>query len=257
VEHEPNLIRRPEVFRDPGAALLDRRRLLAWFGGIGLATLLPGCTGEDEAGSTTATGGGTTPAATTSPELGAGGTPIDCVLTPELTEGPFYLDLDRVRRDITEGRDGLPFDLRIHVVDADSCDPIKDAAVDVWHCNASGTYSGVQGDSGTFLRGIQVTDTDGAAEFRTIFPGWYQGRAVHVHLKVHLGGVDTFTGQLFFDDDTLAAIYARDPYAGRGEADTSNEADGIFGESDGTTVVDVAVGDDSCSGTVTLGVRRA
>jgi protocatechuate 3,4-dioxygenase beta subunit len=220
--------------------------VLAWAGGVGLAALLPGCAADDEAAGTTVSSA-TTTAASSSP---------DCVLTPELTEGPYYLDLDRVRSDIAEGKDGLPFDLRVLVVDAEACEPIKDAAVDIWHCDAGGAYSGVEGDSGTFLRGIQMTDADGAAQFRTIFPGWYQGRAVHIHLKVHLGGVDTFTGQLFFDDATLDAVYAREPYVARGDADTSNDVDGIFAQSEGATIVAVDVAEDSCSGSVTLGVRR-
>jgi protocatechuate 3,4-dioxygenase beta subunit len=179
------------------------------------------------------------------------------VLTPELTEGPYYLDLDFVRKDITEGRPGLPFELELTVVDADSCEPIRDAAVDVWHCDAGGRYSGVEGDSSTFLRGIQLTDADGVARFRTIFPGWYPGRAVHIHVKVYLGDTETFTGQLFFDDATLDSVYAAEPYAARGPADVTNESDGIYVQSDGTTVVDVALTDAAASGTVTLGVRRS
>jgi protocatechuate 3,4-dioxygenase beta subunit len=161
-----------------------------------------------------------------------------------------------VRSDITEGKEGLPFDLRVLVVDADTCAPIKDAAVDVWHCDALGEYSGVEGDSGTFLRGVQMTDAGGAAQFRTVFPGWYRGRAVHIHLKVLLGGSETLTGQLFFDDATLDAVYGREPYVARGESDTPNEADGIFAQSEGATIVAVDVGESSCSGSVTLGVRR-
>jgi protocatechuate 3,4-dioxygenase beta subunit len=228
---------------------LTRRRLLEL--GLALpaaAALLPACAGDDEAGGTTAAA----PAATTT----AAGASPDCVLTPELTEGPYYLDLDRVRRDITDGKDGLPFDLRMVVVDADACEPIKDAAVDIWHCDAGGEYSGVEGNSGIFLRGIQMTDAKGAAQFRTIFPGWYQGRAVHIHVKVHVGGNETFTGQLFFAGETLNAVYANEPYSARGDADTPNETDGIFAQGGGSTIVDVTVGDDSCSGSVTLGVQR-
>lgn len=238
-------------------ARLSRRRVLVCAGGLGLGALLPGCAGGDEAGGTTApeTAGTTAATATEGPATTAARP--DCVLAPELTEGPFYLDLDRVRSDITEGRDGLQFDLRVLVVDADTCAAIKDAAVDVWHCDALGTYSGVEGDSGTFLRGVQMTDADGSAGFRTIFPGWYSGRAVHIHLKVLLGGSDVHTGQLFFEDAAVDAVYAREPYASRGAADTPNEADGIFAQSDGATIVAVDVGDASCSGSVTLGVRRA
>lgn len=150
----------------------------------------------------------------------------------------------------------MPFELRVLVVDADACEPIKDAAVDIWHCDAEGAYSGVQGESGTFLRGIQMTDAAGAAEFRTIFPGWYRGRAVHIHVKVHLGGSETFTGQLFFDEGVLEAVYTTAPYTSHGDAETSNSADGIFGQSGGATIVDVEVGDAGCSGSVTLGVKR-
>jgi protocatechuate 3,4-dioxygenase beta subunit len=226
--------------------LITRRRLLAWAGWLGLAAVVPGCADDDEPAGLGTTGTSTAEA-----------TVADCVLTPELTEGPYYLDLDLVRKDITEGRPGVPFDLAVKVVDADGCEPIRDAAVDIWHCDAGGSYSGVEGDTGsTFLRGIQMTDASGDAAFRTIFPGWYTGRAVHIHLKVHLGGSETFTGQLFLDDDVLAAVYQTEPYDARGAPDTSNESDGIYGQSGGTTIVAVTTGADSYSGSVTLGVER-
>jgi protocatechuate 3,4-dioxygenase beta subunit len=116
-------------------------------------------------------------------------------------------------------------------------------------------YSGVQGDDGTFLRGVQVTDATGNAAFQTIFPGWYTGRAVHIHLKVVQGG-QTWTGQLFFDDATLDAAYAAEPYSSRGPADVPNEADGIFSQTNGSTIVATDVGDDRASGQVTVGVER-
>jgi protocatechuate 3,4-dioxygenase beta subunit len=221
---------------------LSRRRLLGWLGGLGLAALIPGCA-DDESSDTPAAA----PTATTAP---------DCVLTPEVTEGPYYLDLDLMRGDITEGRPGLPLDLQIKVVDADSCQAIKDVAVDVWHCDAEGVYSAVQGDDGTFLRGVQVTGATGNAAFQTIFPGWYPGRAVHIHLKVIQGG-QTWTGQLFFDDATLDAAYAKEPYSSRGPADVPNEGDGIFGQTNGSTIVATDVTNDRASGRVTVGVERA
>lgn len=228
---------------------LTRKRVLGWLGGLGLAVLIPGCADESQpegSAAGTATAPTTTSAATTP----------DCVLTPELTEGPYYLDLDLMRRDITEGRPGLPFDLAVKVVDAESCEPIEDAVVDVWHCDAGGVYSGVQGDDGTFLRGVQVVDGTGTASFRTIFPGWYAGRAVHIHLKVIQGG-QTWTGQLFFDDATLDRVYGMDAYSSRGSGDTPNSADGIFGQSGGSTVVATTVADDLASGEVTVGVEPA
>jgi hypothetical protein len=114
-----------------------------------------------------------------------------CTLSPEVTEGPFYLDLDKVRRDLPEGKAGLRLDLRIKVVDASSCKPLEDVAVEIWYADAGGTYSGFsqEGTAGkTYLRGVQVTDEHGVAQFRTIYPGWYQGRAIHIHMKVHAGG---------------------------------------------------------------------
>ena len=216
---------------------LTRRRALQLAGGLGLAAVIPACAtdggsaGPDTTAATTTAEASTETAATAAP---------DCVLMPELTEGPYYLDLDLVRSDITEGRPGLPLDLRVNVVDAGSCQPIEGAAVDVWHCDAEGAYSGVQGAEGeTFCRGVQLTDGNGLAEFRTVFPGWYTGRAVHIHIKVSADGDQTHTGQLFFDPETLSAVYAAEPYAARGEPDQPNESDGIYAESGGVTVVAV------------------
>jgi protocatechuate 3,4-dioxygenase beta subunit len=227
---------------------LTRRRALQLAGGLGLAAVVPACTGESGSSGTTA---GTASAAD------AVAAP-DCVLMPELTEGPYYLDLDLVRSDITEGRSGLPLDLRVNVVDAGSCEPIEGAAVDVWHCDAEGAYSGVQGAEGeTFCRGVQMTDASGLAEFRTVFPGWYTGRAVHIHIKVSADGDQSHTGQLFFDSETLSAVYAAEPYAARGEPDQPNESDSIYQESGGVTVIAVSIEDESSSGAVTLGIERS
>lgn len=114
-----------------------------------------------------------------------------CTLSPELTEGPYYLDLEKIRKNITEGKAGLRLDLRVTIVNASTCEPIEDVAVDIWHADASGVYSGIgsEGTSGkTYLRGVQLTDANGVASFRTVYPGWYQGRATHIHLKTHVGG---------------------------------------------------------------------
>jgi protocatechuate 3,4-dioxygenase beta subunit len=230
--------------------VLTRRRVLAWLGGLGLAALLPGCADEGDSVATTATATTGTTETTTTP------TTVDCILSPEQSEGPYYIDLDRVRRDITEGRPGAPLELTVNVVDGDSCAPISDAAVDIWHCDAEGVYSGVQGDDGTFLRGIQMTDSDGEAAFRTIYPGWYTGRAVHIHVKVHVGGNETYTGQLYFDEGVTEAVYAREPYRARPGPDTSNESDGLFAQGGDQTVVGISRAGDGYGGVVTLGVRR-
>jgi protocatechuate 3,4-dioxygenase beta subunit len=115
----------------------------------------------------------------------------DCVLTPEQEEGPFYINLAQVRQNIVENRPGVPLTLALGVVDSNTCEPIRDAAVDVWHCDALGVYSGEpsEGSEGeTYLRGIQLTGGNGLAEFATIYPGQYPGRTTHIHVKVHIGG---------------------------------------------------------------------
>ena len=163
---------------------------------------------------------------------GSGGV-NSCVLYPQQTAGPFYLDLDTLRRDITEGKAGTPLQMVVRVQD-ESCAPLKDLAVDLWHCDASGVYSGFRGQLGgldtsgeTFLRGTQVTGEDGVAAFETIYPGWYPGRTTHVHFKVHTSSNTEATSQIYFPEDTTSQIYGTAPYDVRGQKDTSNSADGI------------------------------
>ena len=134
---------------------------------------------------------------------------VSCILTPEMTEGPYYIAGEKVRRNITEGRPGTRLELRLSVVDASTCRPITGAAVDIWHADAGGVYSGfgAGASSRTFMRGIQRTDTAGLAQFVTVYPGWYQGRTVHIHVKVHVGGNVVHTGQLFFSDTLTDSVY--------------------------------------------------
>jgi len=154
---------------------------------------------------------------------------ISCVLAPESTEGPFYLDDARVRRNITEGRPGTPLTLRLRVVDASSCRAIRRATVDVWHCDAGGAYSGTGSEADErFLRGVQRTDAKGFAVFRTIYPGWYPGRTVHVHVLVHIAGNVVHTGQLYFPDRLTDTVFRRRPYSRRPGRTTRNAADSIY-----------------------------
>ena len=155
---------------------------------------------------------------------------VSCVLTPEQTEGPYYIAGEKVRRNITEGRPGAPLLLRAFVVDASTCKGIKNAAVDIWHADAGGVYSGFgQGAaSRTFMRGIQKTNAKGLALFRTVYPGWYQGRTVHIHVKVHLGGNVVHTGQLYFPDTLTDAVYRNAPYSSRPSRDVRNANDSVY-----------------------------
>ena len=155
---------------------------------------------------------------------------VSCVLTPEMTEGPYYIAGEKVRRNITDGHPGTPLLLRLAVIDASSCKPIKGAAVDVWHADAAGNYSGFGAGraSRTFMRGIQKTNASGIATFLTVYPGWYQGRTVHIHVKVHVSGNVVHTGQLFFPDALTDRVYRKAPYTKRPNRRTRNANDSIF-----------------------------
>lgn len=198
-----------------------------------------------------------------------------CVLTPEQTQGPYYIAREKVRSNITENRPGAPLHLQITVVDASTCKPIKNAAVDIWHCDAGGIYSGFvaastggsPGGSGptdkkTFLRGIQLTNSKGRATFRTIYPGWYRGRTTHIHVKVHLGGHVAghvvHTGQLYFPDSLTQRVYQHGAYKSRAAArDTFNRTDGIFQNGGRQSMLTLkSDGHGGYVGAITLGMRR-
>jgi protocatechuate 3,4-dioxygenase beta subunit len=198
---------------------ITRRASLLRAGGFVAAALGAGAWRSEALLDSSAAGG---PAAVASGE-------VSCVLAPEQTEGPYYLEGDKVRRNITEGKPGMPLTLNLKVVDASTCNAIKGATVDIWHCDAGGVYSGGQQAVGrTFLRGIQKTNAQGIATFQTVYPGWYQGRTVHIHVKVHLAGNVVHTGQLYFPDALTDAVYKRAPYSNRPGRETRNVDDGIY-----------------------------
>jgi protocatechuate 3,4-dioxygenase beta subunit len=184
---------------------------------------------------------------------------VSCILTPEQTEGPYYIAGEKLRRNITEGRPGAPMVLRAFVVDASSCRPIRNAAVDIWHADASGIYSGF-GDgasSRTFMRGIQRTNVKGLAQFRTVYPGWYQGRTVHIHVKVHVSSNVVHTGQLYFPDSMTDAVYRRAPYSARGSRDVRNASDSIYRSGGKRSMVGVKKNSAGVYvATITMGVHR-
>jgi len=164
-----------------------------------------------------------------------------CTLVPEQALGPYYLADELIRADIREGKPGVPLNLRLLVLDAGTCRPLANAAVDLWHCDAAGAYSGfgtAGGDSHTFLRGIQLTDQDGVAQFHTIFPGCYPGRTNHIHFQVRTAGArdgDTYrgghvahTGQVFFPEDITTGLMQQGAYASQPGARMSQAEDGIF-----------------------------
>jgi protocatechuate 3,4-dioxygenase beta subunit len=183
---------------------------------------------------------------------------ISCVLAPEQTEGPYYADDAAVRRNVTEGRPGVALTLRLTVVNASSCKPIRNAAVEIWHCDASGVYSatGAEADE-RFLRGIQRTDAKGLALFKTLYPGWYQGRTVHIHTMVHIGGNVVHTGQLYFPDSVTDTVYRRSPYNQRPNRTTRNPADSIYRNGGRRSTLKLARNGAAYVGSITMGVQRS
>lgn len=179
-----------------------------------------------------------------------------CVLTPEATEGPYWIDNRLTRYDVREGRPGLPLVLQFTIVNAKTCKPIRKADVEIWHADASGNYSGFDGGSSgggpggpgggsgpqtktRYLRGHQRSDALGKASFLTVFPGWYRGRTPHIHMKVHVGSADrvVHTGQVFFNEAIQASVYRSGVYRSRGEADTSHAQDMIYAQAGGSRAV--------------------
>ncbi|WP_327594235.1 intradiol ring-cleavage dioxygenase [Streptomyces chartreusis] len=256
-KHKKDLTRRKVVAASAGAAVAV---------GVG-GTLAAGAfAGEKSAAGTTASASGS--ASETCYKL-----------TSETTEGPYYIDADKLRKDITEDQEGIPLTLRLKVIDSETCKPIRNAAVDIWHCNALGVYSGYEdmgsgggGGGGTppsgeptgeppsgepsggpgggggvhqeptdderYLRGTWRTDRNGTVEFRTVFPGWYQGRCVHIHTKVHVSGTWTdagyeggntcHTGQFFFDEESVLASAEVAPYSTNTTTRTTLDEDTIY-----------------------------
>jgi protocatechuate 3,4-dioxygenase beta subunit len=243
---------------------VTRRRALTLLGAGGVAITAAACGGGSK--KTGATGSTTTSSSTatsladsaTTATTATASVVKTCVLAPEMTEGPYYISGEAVRSDITEGHPGAPLRLALTVVDVTTCGPIPNAVIDVWHADAGGNYSGFGSTSSnrTFLRGTQVSDANGNAGFNTIYPGWYQGRATHIHLKVHVGGNAVHTGQLFFDEATNHAVYANAPYTGHAGNRTLNSQDGIYASGGAQSIPTLTREGSGHVGTITLGVKR-
>jgi protocatechuate 3,4-dioxygenase beta subunit len=232
--------------------ILSRREVLMLLGAAGV-TLLAGCE-PAQSGSPTpisaAPTGTLTPlppaeaAATLAPTEAPATAAPACVVRPEVTEGPYYVDenLNRsdIRADTNSGvvKEGIPLVLTFNVsqITDSSCSALEGAKVEIWHCDAAGVYSDVS-DPGfntigqNFLRGYQLTDANGVAQFTTIYPGWYSGRTIHIHFKVHDPTSDqnkVFTSQLFFDDALSDQVFSQAPYAEKGQRDRLNSTDSIY-----------------------------
>ncbi|MDX3581155.1 intradiol ring-cleavage dioxygenase [Streptomyces europaeiscabiei] len=252
---------RDEQARQPTAAgdLTRRKVVVAGAGTVAAVGLGGAMAANASAGERGREPGGRAPAAE------------ECyLLTTETTEGPYYIDADKLRRDVTEDREGIPLLLRLKVIDAETCRPVRNAAVDIWHCDAAGVYSGYEDmgnggggpaptgepptgdpsgpppggghqeptDDSRYLRGTWRTDWQGFVTFKTVFPGWYRGRCVHIHTKVHVngewtdagyeGGTTCHTGQFFFDEESVLASAVVEPYASNTDDRTTLDEDTIY-----------------------------
>lgn len=194
-----------------------------------------------------------------------------CILTPEVTQGPYYVTGEFVRKNVTEDQEGVPLTLDIQVIDVNTCDPLPAVYLEQWHCNATGVYGGIIANgngntadasniNATFLRGIQKSDTDGVLTFETIVPGHYTGRTPHIHVLAHLnasllenatisGGTIGHVGQLFFDQDLITQVEATAPYNTNTQNLTLNSEDSIMEQesSDVDPVVEYVMLGDSLS----------
>jgi protocatechuate 3,4-dioxygenase beta subunit len=161
--------------------------------------------------------------------------------TPQQTEGPYFVDdmpnRSEILADTSTGtiQEGIPLNVTINVYDVDdgACIPLSNAQVDLWHANSQGVYSGVEGSPGTnFLRGYQLTDSNGTVQFSTIYPGWYEGRAIHIHVKVRTfeGSTETseWTSQFYLPNSTNDQVHTQPPYSDHGLVGMANEQDGIY-----------------------------
>ncbi|MBX7186859.1 MAG: intradiol ring-cleavage dioxygenase [Vicinamibacteria bacterium] len=204
---------------------IERRQALKTLGGAGIGIAF-GCGGNSATGPSTAASASTPAGATVS-------TNATCAVTPTETVGPYPSLVDLFRSDIRESKTGTVLSLTIRVVNANSnCAPVSGAAVEIWQCDALGNYSSYGSQTGqTYLRGIQTTNASGEVVFTTIYPGWYQGRATHIHAEVTVGGRSVKVTQIAFPESINNAVHATGVYASRGSNPTTNLQDGIFADS--------------------------
>lgn len=168
-----------------------------------------------------------------------------CRAWPEQEEGPYHRAEPPVRRDVTEDAPGVALVLGIRLVDNQRA-ALTDATVEIWQCDALGRYSGFAPPAPAteyvadrmFLRGAQPTEEGGAVEFRTVYPGWYPGRTLHIHVRAHADG-RTFTSQLYFPETINKQVLLRRPYAARPGRDTTNDTDTIAATGGGPALLDV------------------
>ncbi|MGL4649373.1 MAG: intradiol ring-cleavage dioxygenase [Caldilineaceae bacterium] len=273
----------PDNDDEPVGRVWSRRELLGLLavagGSLTLAACAPGAL-QSPAAASNAAAGTASGAATAAPAAAvesatapaaAQAVAVDCVVSPEQGQGPFFVDNMLNRSDIRsdpgtgEMKQGalLALALGVAQVANGACTPLSGALVDIWHCDADGVYSAfndgrVDARNECFLRGQQVTDESGVARFTTIYPGWYPGRTVHIHIKVRSaaegGNTWDFTSQLYFDDAFTDQVFAAAPYAERGLRSTRNQQDGIFARGGDQMIMPVLADGEGYAGRYTVGL---
>jgi protocatechuate 3,4-dioxygenase beta subunit len=201
---------------------IGRRELIGAMGAAAGAAVAFGCGSSP-----------TSPTTTTTTTTTTTGTNAACSVTPTETIGPYPSLTDLFRSDIREGKSGTMLALTVKVVNVNSsCAAVPSANVEIWHVDAAGNYSqyGTQ-TTQTYLRGIQTTNSNGEVTFTTIYPGWYQGRATHIHLEVTMNGQSVKVTQIAFPEAVNNTVHASGTYASRGSNPMSNASDGIFADS--------------------------
>ena len=251
--------------------IVSRREAIILLGLTG-ASIVSGCSRGESASVTTAqttnVAGSVRATAVTQAAPG-------CVVRPEETAGPYYVDekLNRsdIRSDPSDGsvKDGAPFALTFNVsqIAKGGCAPLAGAIVDVWHCDALGVYSDVRDPNffdtrgKKFLRGYQMTDKSGRATFSTIYPGWYEGRTVHIHFTIRNNAGSAagheFTSQIYFADADNDRILSQPPYSTKGKRTMRNESDGIFRENGSQLIVPIQSASKGYSGTFDIALQMA
>lgn len=232
---------------------LSRREALSVLGGAS-AVFASAC-GGDSPTSPSATAGATAAAGTTTPTGSTGA----CVVSPNETIGPYPSLADFARSDIRESKPGLPLTLTIAVVNtASACAPVAGAVVDIWQCDADGNYSQYGSERTlTYLRGLQTTDSAGKVTFTTIYPGWYQGRATHIHVEVTINGRSAKVTQIAFPDDVTAQVYRTGVYASSGQNPTTNARDNVFSDGVANELLTITGGDTTSGYSATFQVGLA
>ena len=237
---------------------LSRREALGLLGVAG-AALSSACSGDTPTSPTTTTTASTatttTGTTTTTPVASTGA----CVVSPSETIGPYPSLSDFIRSDIRENKQGLPLTLTIGVVNTNSsCSAVGGALVDIWQCDADGSYSQYGSDRTlTYLRGLQTTDAGGKVTFVTIYPGWYQGRATHIHVEVTINGRSAKVTQIAFPEDVTASVYRTGVYVSSGQNPTTNSRDNVFSDGVANELVTITGGDTTNGYTATFQVGIA